>query len=887
VPLIYVKLRPAALLRTLATCFLATLPAALAIGSPEALQAPRAHATSASAIAVPRLFVPDGRRIPSGARMMRAEATGATSSDRAWRVVSLPQIGDHNLIHDVRRDRYVVFGGTMGDDYTDAVWISPAGSHVRWQRVHPPGSGPSPRAGAASIYDPVRNRMVVFGGRQSDPYDRWSNEVWALSLDETPVWNRIQTHGQPPPHRAFACAVYDARNDRMFVIGGERDTTTFDDVWALDLATDTWGLVTAPGVLPSRNSAFAVTDSATNALYLIGGFHGGTPRLDAWKLPLSPDSSWRALAPGDTTGPPYTLVAAAWIPETGRIFVLGGLTDGLAWILDPAGGWSTMALTGPAGPGGRDGPGFVFDRTRGRILVSAGWERSSTAFYWQQHSDTWSLDPMTGAWSCLSDPAPSARARHGVALDESGDRFIVTGGLGNRSYLSDTWSFSLAEETWTRLASSGVQPPARLDPIVVVDPDQNQLLMYGGWITDTVFEDLWRLPLDSGGEWSPVSAANPPTGRRMNSAIYDPVRRQVVFFANGPDTMEVWALRLGSSPGWSLLPTVGAAPTSRSAALTVYDAVHDRVVLHGGSVGDHSQGDVWTLSLWDFRWRPLQVTNPYPPRRSAHAGVFDPVRSRLLVYGGLDIDSDLIFVHGSLIELDFRDDAEWVSRFDGGDSPGGNWFEAAVYDPRRNAIVLHGGFSWDDIRSDVRILPLGDSGLRAAWLLSAFVNEHHAWLFWRAAGGAGIVMNAERQGSDGEWRPMGTLVSDAMGMLYLFDNGVQPGESYVYRLTAPGLGSFGQVPVDIPGTMHIALRAISPNPTNGAIEARLWVPVGATPKLELFDLSGRILKRIEGPWTPGDHRVRLAEPGLVPAGVYLVRVTDRGFTATRKAVVVR
>ena len=79
--------------------------------------------------------------------------------------------------------------------------------------TNPPPSG---RSEHTAIYDPVRDRMVVFGG-----YDgTLRNDVWALSLSGSPAWSALAPAGSPPSARYGHTAIYDPVRDRMVVFGG-------------------------------------------------------------------------------------------------------------------------------------------------------------------------------------------------------------------------------------------------------------------------------------------------------------------------------------------------------------------------------------------------------------------------------------------------------------------------------------------------------------------------------------------------------------------------------------------------------------------------------------------------------------------------------------------
>src|SRR5262249_50616094 len=87
------------------------------------------------------------------------------------------------------------------------------------------------RIGSSAIYDPVRDRMVVFGGQAQG--NLYLNDVWALSLAGTPAWTALTPTGTPPSGRTGHTAIYDPVRDRMVVFGGAvGDNQFLNEVWA-------------------------------------------------------------------------------------------------------------------------------------------------------------------------------------------------------------------------------------------------------------------------------------------------------------------------------------------------------------------------------------------------------------------------------------------------------------------------------------------------------------------------------------------------------------------------------------------------------------------------------------------------------------------------------
>src|SRR5262249_1743690 len=100
-----------------------------------------------------------------------------------------------------------------------------------------------------AVYDPVRDRMIVFGGWASfnNQPGEDCNQTWALSLSGDPTWSLIEPTTPPPPRRSQPISIYDPNGDRLIVLGGWH-STTLSDLWALSLSGDpAWTQLTPAG----------------------------------------------------------------------------------------------------------------------------------------------------------------------------------------------------------------------------------------------------------------------------------------------------------------------------------------------------------------------------------------------------------------------------------------------------------------------------------------------------------------------------------------------------------------------------------------------------------------------------------------------------------------
>lgn len=158
-------------------------------------------------------------------------------------------------IYDIFRDRMLMFGGSTSDEYhgvQNDVWELSLSDPLTWTELAPGGPLPSARRTLTSVHDLVRDRMVIFGGwdSQSDQTSSFLNDTWALSLGSQPAWSQLSPTGPLPTGRDAMAGIYDPAGDRMVVFGGWSGTTMLGDTWFLD-----WGLDAAsPSVTGSSQA---------------------------------------------------------------------------------------------------------------------------------------------------------------------------------------------------------------------------------------------------------------------------------------------------------------------------------------------------------------------------------------------------------------------------------------------------------------------------------------------------------------------------------------------------------------------------------------------------------------------------------------------------------
>jgi len=317
-----------------------------------------------------------------------------------------------------------------------------------------PNAQPSGSEDASLVYDPIRNRVIVYGGK--DDADLSQKDTWALDSTAR-TWEKLVTPGKTPPVSEDHTTIYDPNSHRLLVFGGENGPTT-NKLWALDLKTNVWKELTNNAV-PRRESHTAVYDSKGKRMVVFGGIDRLTPDLyEVWSMDLDP--------------------ASPTFEKWQNITVLEGR------------------------PAGRIDHAAVYDPIKNRMVFHGGWTKVRQGLF----GDTWALyfadtpgGPMRWERIDTGTSGPPPRRHATAAYDSDRNLFLLFGGLGStKTPLNDTWAFDLAKDVWMKVVTPDPVPPARIDHQAIYDPVRHSLLLYGGdsMVDDAPkLHDVWELVL--------------------------------------------------------------------------------------------------------------------------------------------------------------------------------------------------------------------------------------------------------------------------------------------------------------------------------------------------------------------------------------------------------
>jgi hypothetical protein len=219
------------------------------------------------------------------------------------------------------RDRFVLFGGEGPNvaDFRNDVWEF-AGSS--WSYLGPAG-GPSPRAMAQLVYDPILGGMRMLGGYNANAIpETWTyvDGAWALD-DNTPRASMTAEATE---------STYDSDHQRVLVLEDSANALSpADGLWVHDASG--WQMLCKPCTTDGtpRIDAALVHVSGYDQTFLIGGRNNDIPDLaGTWVLVDDHFEPYMTL--GDL--PPRVDAGVAYDPVRDVVVLYGGWADSLTDI---------------------------------------------------------------------------------------------------------------------------------------------------------------------------------------------------------------------------------------------------------------------------------------------------------------------------------------------------------------------------------------------------------------------------------------------------------------------------------------------------------------------------------------------------------------------------
>lgn len=529
------------------------------------------------------------------------------------------------------------------------------------------------------------------------------------------------------------------------------------------------------------------------------------------------------------------------------------------------------------------------------------------------HARTQAFD---GTWSSLdvSVSKPDPRREFAAVYDVQRNRYLIFGGQGEPypSHLfNEIWSLSLdPSPTWTLITPSNSGPGERHSPQWGYDPARQRLLIFGGYGAhdpggyDDYLNDVWQLDLDGTPTWTELTpSGTAPAGRLAGAAVYDPLRQRFVGFGGTRGLpVDTWELDLSGTPTWQTVDTDSTGPPGSYGMTVIYDPVRDRMITFGGSTSDAYYGvhnDVWALDLDRDTptWTKLLPDGALPVARRSGTAIYDPLRDRMIAFGGWDSGPYVSDFLGDTWALSFTPGLAWTQLAPNGTLPAGRDAMEAVYDPLADRMVLFGGWSGAAFLNDTEFLNWGLPTTAPNITPNTSTDSAVALLSWHVANTTGVHAAVYRRQNGTPWSSIATAQRDGSGHVNFNDHAVTPGGRYGYMVAVSsqqGETFGGETWVTVASTTSVkpnapsalGLDPVSPNPLFGRLAVSFTLPSATPARLELIDLAGRrLVSRDVGAMGLGAHRVDLGDGSAYPAGLYFVRLTQAGVTRTTRVAI--
>jgi hypothetical protein len=175
---------------------------------------------------------------------------------------------------------------------------------------------------------------------------------------------------------------------------------------------------------------------------------------------------------------------------------------------------------------------------------------------------------------------------------------------------------------------------------------------------------------------------------------------------------------------------------------------------------------------------------------------------------------------------------------------------------------------------------------RGAGQPTASASATEVRIAWPVLDPASFRGRVERRTLDTDWQLIEERTADADGQVHFGDRRVTPGVTYEYRLTwndAFGAQATPALAVSVPARAAFGWFGARPNPSHGALHVAFELAEASEVRLELLDVSGRLVARTTRTFAAGPHTWPLAH-ALAP-GVYVVRMHSAQHEGRTTAIV--
>ena len=542
------------------------------------------------------------------------------------------------LVSDTKNRLLVLFGGDGLSHYLGDTWIYETERRT-WRRSK--ASGPSPRAGHFTVYDPRTGWVLIGGGyNRQDLSDMWAFDAaadqWLKLKADVPTGWHIAADIKPDEGLILLTTSSKVAGDTMHCNEIYSVRTTYAFRLDPDQALIEREAVPAPEMSIPKRSVEEATE-------------GTRPdperrQKQAERLKSMPDNQWLLLSDPGRVAPTRSWGSCSFDADQGRIVYWGGGHCGYGggdydfydvaentWISSPviseyperawdkSGGVYPAGLTFTGAPWMRHGrKAYAYDPVSRKIVnmkyiyLTAGYEPEFLRDYFPQNPDfgrgeefersgyakwvTWTYDPEAEEWEIVCPCNP------GLDLMVSTPRGVM------------------AVDYYWRAVNTLDRPDA--------------VIFQGKKVVENA---VFLLDVE-GREWKKLSTSGPwPQNLyELTALVYDSRRNRLLLHGGGAQRDELWEFRIGSGL-WKKLEPAGSSPVCRREA--VYLPKQDLFFTLGSPAANSEQVGIHVYSAAENTWRFLDIGPPQGKDLEVllsqnRAVTYDPSRDLILMVLG-------------------------------------------------------------------------------------------------------------------------------------------------------------------------------------------------------------------------------------------------------------
>jgi hypothetical protein len=548
---------------------------------------------------------------------------------------------------------------------------------ANWTHKHPCHS-PAAQESAALAYDSVNQKVVLSGTAATNRETwTWDGTDWTeLSPASSP-----EAAGDQPP------AVYDAARQQTVLINNFCSET-----WIWDGTN--WTKKSPATSLPGNAYCTAAYDAAQSQVVMLIFRQVYTPYSGfVWDTWTWDGINWTQKATGTNPTETYYAPALTYDPAHQQVVWFDSL--GATWVWNGA-SWTQKS---PANsPSVRAYAKMVLDPASSQVLLVGGvdvatYVVSSNGTYTtygnntqvELSNDVWIWDGNN--WTQRSaTPTYPVRVNNFFVYDDARGEVVQFSGSTPSGRSADTWIWN--GSSWTQRDPAN-SPPPRFDYPIVYDKARQQVVIFGGNGSNVYLNDTW---VWDGVNWTQKFPANPPIWRRGQMMAYDATNKVTVMFGGTTydstltgSTVALNDTWIWDGTNWTQMHPATSPPAREQGAM-IYDPVHSKVVLFGGGLAGNGTkfGDTWE---WDgANWTQMNPASSPSPRAMASIA-FDTLRGYTLLYGGSTTSGSYTFVQDTWI----WDGTNWTQQ-NSADTPAAS-LPNLTYDAARGQIMAFGGWT--------------------------------------------------------------------------------------------------------------------------------------------------------------------------------------------------